>query len=753
MRKRKILLVVCGLTILSGGVWASSSNEELGQLVSEYAVKGHRKQWQVDQFGKKTVYKYDKMGQLVDTRVDGKKNIQYRYYKNGKLGATRDKLGRVTKKKYDINGRVIKQIDALGLVSKFNYDKFGRLIDRKGAGAYPLQYQYTPFSEISSYTDKNGATTKFEYDNAGRITKRIWANGSEISCSYNKQGKLAVKKEAGRVTKYQYDDMTRLIQVKITQGKESLTTTMVYNEAGRMTSTSDGNTTVRFSYDRFGRKLLEEGPVGTFKYMYNKRGLLSMRQCELKGSKDKFITSYTYDNYNRVTKVDSPAGTYKYNWSKFNKIKVIEFGNKQKIVYKYDKANRLIRKKMGNTLLVSYKYDALDRRVAASYMGVKWKYAYDKYNQLLKAESSLKQKYNYKYDAIGNRTSVYSDLIASTTFDYNALNQISSKGYSYDLWGNMVQALGTKYKYDVKNRLVEVIKGDKTIKYSYDALDQRIAAVENGKQTDYLMSGMVEYARKNDTNTQYHTLGLDIAGSLDKTGAVGAILASSDVSGKGFDYLYDGNGNVIANCTDGNIISKLSYSPFGKQLSGERLPFTFSSKALDSSNMSYYGYRFYSADIGRWICKDPLENVDFKYYHSNKVLQLSINNNFRYQKNANSFKNVSRDINLYGYINNNVINNYDYLGCFTRSCTPAEQGSCCGGATVTGCQVSGWMFFVECFTTQTCWCEEDCTVSIVAARNSSGSYATIICPSGTHAGFWPSVALYVNDAYTRSWTH
>ncbi len=465
---------------------------------------------------------------------------------------------------------------------------------------------------------------------------------------------MAVKKEAGRVSKFQYDDRMRLTQVKIVQGEESLTTTMVYNEAGRMTSIADGSTTVRFSYDRFGSKLLKEGPVGTFKYMYNEHGLLSMRQCEFKGSKDKFITSYTYDNYNRVTKVESPAGTYQYSWNKSNKIKAIEFGNGQKIVYKYDKVNRLIRKKMGNTVLVSYKYDVQDRRVAASYMGVKWKYAYDQYNQLLKAESSLKQKYNYNYDTIGNRISAYSDLIASAkTFDYNSLNQISSKGYSYDQWGNMVQASDTKYKYDLRNRLVEVIKDGMTIKYIYDALDQRIAVVENGKQTDYLMSGMVEYARKTDTNTQYHTLGLDIAGSLYKTGAVSAVLASSDASGKGFDYLYDGNGNVVASCDDnGNIISKLSYSPFGKQLDGKILPFTFSTKTVDGSGMSYYGYRFYDNESGRWTNRDPVQEQG--------------------------------GINIYGFVTNNALSIFDVLGLDIVCTTPANACSVSAGDEICG---------------------------------------------------------------------
>lgn len=38
------------------------------------------------------------------------------------------------------------------------------------------------------------------------------------------------------------------------------------------------------------------------------------------------------------------------------------------------------------------------------------------------------------------------------------------------------------------------------------------------------------------------------------------------------------------------------------------MPFRFSTKYTDSeTSLSYYGYRYYSADIGRWLNRDPIE--------------------------------------------------------------------------------------------------------------------------------------------------
>ena len=61
----------------------------------------------------------------------------------------------------------------------------------------------------------------------------------------------------------------------------------------------------------------------------------------------------------------------------------------------------------------------------------------------------------------------------------------------------MTKTPEAEYRYDLKNRLVEVRKKDGTlVSYSYDPLAQRIASVVNGtKVTEFLMSGMIEFAR------------------------------------------------------------------------------------------------------------------------------------------------------------------------------------------------------------------------------------------------------------------
>ncbi|OGV38496.1 MAG: hypothetical protein A2020_13115 [Lentisphaerae bacterium GWF2_45_14] len=339
---------------------------------------------------------------------------------------------------------------------------------------------------------------------------------------------------------------------------------------------------------------------------YDKKGLLSSKSCAFNGSTEQFVTRYFYDELNRVNKVTSQAGTYIYKYNKQGRIESLTINDKANIVHTYDKAGRLLSKVMNGELLCKYKYDTLNRRVKAEVNDIKWDYAYDQYNQLISAKANDGKIYAYEYDKIGNRLEF--NHIAMT---YNKLNQIITEGYRYDEWGNLIQTPDASYKYDLLNRLTKVKKNNITVKYSYDPLGQRIETLEidekGTKTTRYLLHDMVEQAREIDGAAMYHTLGLDMFKSSSAAGGIGSVLASM-TNNSSFDYIYDGNGNVIASFDNyGRIKDKINYSPFGEQLTGTILPFTFSTKSVDASGLSYYGFRFYNSNLGRWINRDPIE--------------------------------------------------------------------------------------------------------------------------------------------------
>jgi RHS repeat-associated protein len=97
---------------------------------------------------------------------------------------------------------------------------------------------------------------------------------------------------------------------------------------------------------------------------------------------------------------------------------------------------------------------------------------------------------------------------------------------------------------------------------------------------------------------------------------------------------FDGNGNVTALVrTDGTLAAQYEFRPFGEILRATgpmamANPFRFSTKYQDDeTGLLYYGFRYYDSSTGRWPNRDPLQ-----------------------EKGGG---------NLYGFINNNAIGNFD----------------------------------------------------------------------------------------------
>ncbi|MBY0312669.1 MAG: RHS repeat-associated core domain-containing protein [Phycisphaerales bacterium] len=86
---------------------------------------------------------------------------------------------------------------------------------------------------------------------------------------------------------------------------------------------------------------------------------------------------------------------------------------------------------------------------------------------------------------------------------------------------------------------------------------------------------------------------------------------------------YDGNGNVtrvystnFVQTNQTEQVAEYRYGPFGEHRGqsgrmASKMPFRWSTKFADNeTGLSYYGYRYYSASIGRWISRDPIGERD-----------------------------------------------------------------------------------------------------------------------------------------------
>ena len=159
------------------------------------------------------------------------------------------------------------------------------------------------------------------------------------------------------------------------------------------------------------------------------------------------------------------------------------------------------------------------------------------------------------------------------------------------------------------------------------------------------------------TTSKYYVWGLDLSQSLQGAGGIGGLIAAIDGSVT-YHYLYDANGNVgqMVNAADGTIAAHYEYDPFGNEVVARgseagNNPFRFSTKYFDFEiGLYYYGYRYFSPELGRWINRDPIEEIGSqKIISAVKFIKID----------AEYF---DSSINLYALNSNNNFNKIDLLG-------------------------------------------------------------------------------------------
>lgn len=234
----------------------------------------------------------------------------------------------------------------------------------------------------------------------------------------------------------------------------------------------------------------------------------------------------------------------------------------------------------------------------------------------------------FEFDGIGNRTkgAVGTVLPVGADTVSNALNQYtnftgSNLGYDFD--GNLTtdggaNASGTPrtYQWDGQNQLRQVsltTGGAVLASFRYDPSGRRISKTGSGVTTWYVYDGwnlIAEY--QSGTLQRKHVWGPDLSGSAQGAGGIGGLLCTHIGSSRYYP-LYDGSGNICQYLdAAGAIAAKYEYGPFGQLHSASgsasgSLRFRFSTKYADPETGDYYyGYRYYSAWMGRWLSRDPI---------------------------------------------------------------------------------------------------------------------------------------------------
>ena len=233
-------------------------------------------------------------------------------------------------------------------------------------------------------------------------------------------------------------------------------------------------------------------------------------------------------------------------------------------------------------------------------------YSYNVRDELIAAD-----EVSYNYDDIGNRMTA-----EGKTYTANKLNQyiaIDDFTPQYDADGNQT-LIKTEtgiwsVVYNAENRPVRWQSGDTVITMAFDRMGRRIEmhTVKDGEETlqrfvydNYLC--IQQLHRTNNTLYQAYI--------WDPTEPVATRpLVFQQAAGEVTYYFHDGNKNVSDFISISGYPIHYTYTPFGSKTASapSENPYNFSSEVYDTTlGVSYYNYRHYASNLGRWNSRGHL---------------------------------------------------------------------------------------------------------------------------------------------------
>lgn len=284
---------------------------------------------------------------------------------------------------------------------------------------------------------------------------------------------------------------------------------------------------------------------------------------------------------------------------------------------------------------LAYSYDALARPILRN-ADV---FSYNIRGEVTSATISGNHE-GHAYDLIGNSTLVAFNS-ATNTYVANCVNQyVSAAGdirpcttITYCADGSLLFDGVFSYAYDSASRLSSVSSnGVVIVTNQYDHKGRRVRKMTAETETTFLYDGWnLIYEREVSgavTNETLYYWGKDLSGKLQGAGGVGGLLY---LKRNGTIYVpnYDAYGSIVR-YTDvaGDVVAEYSYDVFGNAISAtgalaDIFRFRYSTKFYDPETMLYYyGQRFYSPILCRWLTRDPLEEEGESICTASAVIPL-----------------------------------------------------------------------------------------------------------------------------------
>ncbi len=546
---------------------------------------------------------------------------------------------------FDCTGKPVETRDAKGALTLQAYDFMQRPVNiwcrdieteyvtKRQVLYYGLHSYNNTRGKLTDHYDESGCQYNVIYDFKGNLLNKIkqvidnkgilnainqsaWSGWYDMSC-YRVNWDADTSLTGYYETNMEYDALNRITKLIYPVGALGTRSELYphYNKAGALQS-------INFN----GAEYIQH-------IAYNAKG-----QRLLIAYGNNLMTRYTYNEHTfRLERMRTERYFYSQDGGGNHHYEYDPGTCRQDFAYVYDKAGNILNinnetpqcgEYGGNELTRVFEYDALYRLLKATGRenqpsDLYWNDSYrsdDPY-------STTGYEQHYAYDLMGNINELAHSGINSFTRTYTHTNNLLQNfevggnvfSYEYDACGNQIkenQERNMQWDYGDKMRLFynQTSPGNEPSMYThylYDASGNRVkkftrTAGGNWETITYI-DGLIEYREDQYNNRQ------SISHVMDDTKRIATIREGYDFgdSTPAIKYNLDdhlGSSNVLVD-ENGTLVNFEEYYPFGETSFGSygKKRYRFCGKERDEeSGMYYYGARYYSPWLCRFVSVDPL---------------------------------------------------------------------------------------------------------------------------------------------------
>jgi RHS repeat-associated protein len=412
-------------------------------------------------------------------------------------------------------------------------------------------HTYDVQGRVRTVTDADNYTVTTDYDAFNRPTRLTYPDGTYEETTYNRLDRATSRDRLGRVTRYYYDSLRRLVSIRDPLGRATRQEWCTCGSLARLVDANGhGTSWDRDVQGRVTREFRADGHSTQYIYETTTSRLKSVTDPKQQ------VTTYTYFADDRIKdarytneQITTPDVAFTYD-AAYGRLATMVDGAGT-TTYSYQAVGSLGATKVAgvdgplSNDTITYGYDELGRVTTRAINGVGVTWAFDALGRVL-SEVNVLGTFAYTYDGTTNRvatvtypngqTSTYSYFgnnvdhrLQTIHHQYPGGPTLSKFDYTYNAAGNILtwrqqadaSAVTWTYDYDAADQLVAAIKRDtapeailQRYAYAYDPAGNRTV-----EQIDDLATG-ASYNDVNELSSQQPAGATVFAGTVSEPAAV-----------------------------------------------------------------------------------------------------------------------------------------------------------------------------------------------------------------------------------------